>query len=61
MTARIITDHDIATQVTQTLADHVNDFDVDRIVRAIVDGYGLMDIDNIPDEEYWMLVEAHAR
>ena len=61
MTARIITDHDIATQVIQTLADHVNDFDVDGIVRAIVDGYGLVDIDIIPDEEYWMLVEAHAR
>lgn len=61
MTVRIITDHDIATQVIQTLADHVGDFDVDGIVHAIVDGYGLVDIDIIPDEEYWMLVEAHAR
>lgn len=61
MTARIITDHDIATQVEQSLADHVGDFDVEAIVRAIIDGYGLVDISTIDDDQYWTLVEAHAR
>lgn len=56
-----ITDHDIATQVAASLGVHVGDFDVDGIVRDIISQYGLVDIDDIDEAQYWGLVEEHVR
>lgn len=56
-----ITDHDIATQVTESLGVHVGDFDVDGIVRDVIAQFGLVSIDDIDEAAYWGLVEEHAR
>lgn len=56
-----ITDRDIAAQVTQSLTEHVDGYNVDGIVRDIIDRYGRVYIDTIDDDQYWALVEQHAR
>lgn len=55
----MITYTDIALQVTESLCDYVNEFNVDGIVRDIIDTYGLVDIATIDESEYWALVEKH--
>lgn len=59
----MITYTDIALQVTESLCDYVNEFNVDGIVRDLIDTYGLVNIDDpsIDDDAYWALVEKHAR
>ena len=55
----MITYNDIAVQVIESLTDHVDDFNIDGIVRDIIDQYGLVDIGTIDEDEYWGLVEKH--
>lgn len=55
----MITYNDIALQVTASLCDYVNEFNVDGIVRDIIDQFGLVDISTIDEAEYWGLVEKH--
>lgn len=55
----MITYRDIALQVTESLCDYVNEFNVDGIVRDIIDQFGLVDISTIDEAEYWGLVEKH--
>lgn len=55
----MITDQDIAQQVSQALAPELSDFDLDAIVSEIQATYGLVDIDTIPHDDFWALVERH--
>ena len=55
----MITYTDIALQVTESLTDFVNDYDVDGIVRDVIARYGRVNIDAIDEAEYWGLVEKH--
>jgi hypothetical protein len=54
-----LTDRDIRDQVQQACDASVGTYDVSAITRAIVDRYGLVDIDTIDDDEFWSLVMAH--
>lgn len=55
----MITDRDITDQVTQSLADNADDFNVHAIVRDIIDTHGLVSIDDIPADDYWATVQKH--
>lgn len=51
----------IAQQVTESLTDHVSDFDVDAIVRDIITIHGLTNINDIDHNTYWTIVEQHVQ
>lgn len=55
----MITYNDIALQVTESLCDYADDFNIDGIVRDIIDQFGLVDIGTIDEATYWALVEKH--
>ena len=54
---------DIARQVTATLGDHPEDFDIDAIVDDLVRAHDgdLRSIDDFESESYWAIVETHDR
>lgn len=50
----------MAHQVSLTLGDHANDFDIDAIVEELTGIYGhLLGIDDVPAQEYWAIVRKH--
>ena len=51
----------ITAQVTTTLGDHADDFDVNAIVDDLVAAHDgdLSSIDDIETESYWAIVETH--
>lgn len=57
----MITDRDITDQVALTIqgTDNVETIDVVGIVREIIATYGLGDIGDIEDDEYWAIVARH--
>lgn len=51
---------DIAHQVSTTLGDHIEDFDIDAIVDDLVEENGtLSSIDDVDSAAYWATVEKH--
>lgn len=50
---------DIAYEVSLTLGDHNEDYDIDGIVDEITESYGYVGVDAVPSEEYWAIVESH--
>lgn len=53
---------DIADQVSTTLGDHSNDYDIDAIVDDLVNASGpIGSIDAVPSEDYWDTVRKHDR
>jgi hypothetical protein len=52
---------EIAYQVSTTLGDHVEDYDIDAIVDDLVKNYdgSLASIDDFESESYWAIVESH--
>lgn len=54
-----ITDQDIAYQVSTSLDGFIDDYNIDDIVRDIIDTYGRVNIDDIDSDEYWAIVERH--
>lgn len=61
------TDRDIRDRVAETLADNIEDYDVDAIVRDLIADYDLTGdwptttFEAIPHDDYWDLVTGHAR
>lgn len=50
----------IAYQVSLTLGDHIEDFDIDAIVSDLVAAHGpIENIDAVPSGEYWDVVRKH--
>lgn len=52
---------DIQRQVSDSLTDFADEHDIDAIVDEILDRYGSVGIEEVPDEEYWEIVQRHAR
>lgn len=57
---------DIQRQVHESLTDFADEHDIDAIVDEILDRYGdqfgkIDGIEEVPDEEYWEIVQRHAR
>lgn len=53
---------DIQRQVHESLTDFADEHDIDAIVDEILDRYGSVDgIEEVPDEEYWEIVQRHAQ
>ncbi|MET8746367.1 hypothetical protein [Streptomyces sp. NPDC004728] len=52
---------DIAHQVSTTLGDHADDYDIDGIVDDLVAAHGgqISSIDDFDSESYWAIVETH--
>ena len=52
---------DIAHQVSTTLGDHVDDFNIDGIVDNLIAAHdGQIDsIDDFDSQSYWAIVESH--
>jgi hypothetical protein len=52
---------DIAHQVSTTLADHSEDFDIDAIVDDLIANHDgdLNSIDDFDSQGYWAIVESH--
>ncbi|WP_228981408.1 hypothetical protein [Streptomyces sp. DH12] len=52
---------DLAYQVSLTLGDHIEDFDIDAIVDDLIENHDgpLNSIDDIEDTAYWATVEKH--
>lgn len=55
-----ITDTDIHRQVTETTNASDGHYDVDGIVRTIIDHHGRVDINEIDHDDYWAIVLDHA-
>lgn len=51
--------NDIAYQISTTLDDYADDYNIDAIVDEIEKRHGLVDIDSIDSTEYWEIVERH--
>jgi len=56
---KTITAGDMRFQVTQSLGGDGSDYAVTALVRALIDRFGLVDIDDIPSDDYWPMVRAH--
>lgn len=54
---------DIANQVTTTLGDHPQDFDVDAIVDDLIAAHDgeVNSVDDFDSESYWAIVETHDK
>lgn len=52
---------DIAHQVSLTLGDHIEDFDIDAIVDDLIAAHDgdLNSIDDFNSQSYWAIVETH--
>ncbi len=55
----VVTDREMHRQVTEALADHADDFDVEGIVAALIRWYGRVDVGSIPSGPFWSTVYAH--
>jgi hypothetical protein len=55
-----MTTEDLKHQVSTTLGDHPEDFEIGAIVQEIVQEFGpIGSIDAVPSERYWAIVERH--
>lgn len=56
-----MTRQDIARQVSTTLGDHADDFDIDAIVDDLIAAHDgdLTSIDDFDSQSYWAIVETH--
>ena len=55
---------ELARQVSTTLGDHIEDFDVEAIVRDLIaaaPGGVLQHIDEIAQDDYWAIVRRHDK
>lgn len=54
---------DIAHQISTTLGDHTEDFDIDAIVDDLINAHdgNLTAVDDFDSESYWAIVETHHR
>ncbi len=53
---------DIERQVFESLTDFADEHDINAIVDEILDRHGRIDrIEEVPEAEYWAIVERHAR
>lgn len=51
----------LTIQVAASLGSHADDFYVDAIVDEIVSEYGFVDIDEIPKDKYWDIVQDYDK
>lgn len=58
---KTITDRDMREQVTTALGFEDGDFDVPAIVDALQLAYGTVDIDDIPSDDFWAIVQKHDK
>jgi hypothetical protein len=56
-----MTDHDMREQVKAALDGREDAYDVEAIVSEIQETYGTTDIETLPGEHFWTLVERHER
>ena len=50
----------LAEQITATLGDHPENFDVDAITEEVGQTYGFdTNIDAIPSDKFWAIVQKH--
>lgn len=56
--SRVITDRDMREQVTDALAPHQEDYNVDGIASDIKDRVGLVDINMVPAAQLWSIVRG---
>ena len=56
-----ITDRDMAEQLDQTLDAGYGgeDFDRPAIIRELMETYGRVDLDSIPHDDFWTVVQKH--
>lgn len=54
----MITSDDIRHQITQSLTDHVDEFDVDLMTADFISRFGRVDIDTIDGDVYWPWVQT---
>lgn len=55
----MITDKDMKAQIIEALEDWVTLFDVDKICDEIRATHGLCNINDVPNEVFWKIVEKH--
>jgi hypothetical protein len=54
-----ITDREVESQVIRSLDGRADEFDVKAITRDIIAGFGRVDIDTVPFNDYWAIVRGH--
>lgn len=57
----MFTVNDMREQIIRALDGREIEFDVDGIVDEIQAAFGTVDIDTIPDTDFWTIVKEHAR
>ena len=52
---------DIAHQVSTTLGDHIDDYDINAIVEDLIASHdgSIKNIDDFDSQSYWAIVETH--
>lgn len=55
------TDRDMRDQVAIALGGYTAEYDMEAIVDDVQARYGTVDIDSVPDDEFWAIVERHDR
>jgi hypothetical protein len=50
----------LAHEISTTLGDHADDYDIDAIARELIDRHGpIRRIDEVPTDLYWRIVSKH--
>jgi len=59
--SKTITLRDMRQAVDVALGTYADDFDIDGIVTELHRAHGLVDIDGLDTDEFWAVVEQHAK
>lgn len=54
-----MTREDVAHQIIATLGPHLGSFPVADMVEEFIERYGCVSVGDVPENEYWDLVEKH--
>lgn len=59
--SNVVTDRDMRDQVIRALGAFADEHDAEAIVRELQEHFGTVDTETIPTEDFWSVVERHAK
>lgn len=55
-----VSDRDMARQIDLALADYASGFDIEAIVRDLIDRFGRVHVSEVPSGVFWDIVAKHS-